>query len=194
MKLYPKFIAWWLAKHSVIAGALLVFYLIIGALTEYRVFDLGFIAMIFNLIMVLLPSTWAMTGRVFPLSMGVTRKQFFLMGQLLKLFCLIIVTVVLLQFAPYPPIATICSMFAATCSGELLGALSTRFGKKGMIIFTILCGCAGGVGGFMFSQGVEMTVTLMSLMTLPALPVISVLVGCCETAASWLIYRKMEVQ
>ena len=194
MKLYPKFVLWWLGRHFVFSGALLVLYFITGALTDFKTFDMGFIAMIFNFVVALIPSMWAMTGRIFPLSMGVTRKQFFLMGQLLKLICLAIEILYMWQFTSYPLAAGIGLVFAAECSGELFGALSTRLGKKGIWIFCILCACAGGVAGATYSVGESLTILVMPLLTMPAMAVVGVLVGCCETAVSWLLCRKMEVR
>lgn len=217
-----KYMAWLVAQNLgvmvLLAALLCAFYAATTPAADFfaaggRVTSIAFaFGPIFAL---LIQASLVQTYLRLPLSMGATRRGFFAGLQAAKILMTagICAGLALLQAAVgalfgTPPlfdgvaIAYICALLlVSACLGEVFGFLSQRFGRAGMILFTIFVALAAGVGGGIigYSGASGSTDFLLAALTfvlahawLPGILALGVSV--LLTGASWLMCRRITIR
>lgn len=202
MKGTVRFAIWWLKRQLLVSlGILLAYFVITKVLfsanvSTSNVFLNNFGNMIAGIVAFLLPWTWFLEGKHLAFSMGATRKEFFLAGQMHKLPAVLISLMFLLLAGQrgLPVVSGAVSAFAAACMSECMGIWSCRMGRKGLILFTIMAGLFGGLGGALGSIGVFQDIGfVLQWIQNPLLPWGSLLLSAVLLAVSWQMFRKMDV-
>ena len=208
-------------------GKMLLSFLILGAVGIVFVFlgvpqaEMHSAAKLFcEFCMLLVPffSTAYFTGfyssyGLLALGMGSTRKEYFGGLQLVKLAMGILNSVIaavlavaaafvfnggaaLTDMSVY--VTLLCVALAGSTLGEAIGISCLRFGKVGMILYVLLCGCFGGVIGLLMSAS-EDALNLAGIVSSALVPsAVSVLpsIGGAGiiTVMNWLLFRKVAVK
>ncbi len=199
MKANMRFGIWWFVRNMKILVPLFLVGLVVMLLnnSEHRIqISLDFLVTMCSVIGYLFPASWFLEGKHLTFSMGNTRKNFFLQSQIHKL--IVILVVVFFNFIANSNLSlfsTVSSVLFLTCSSETIGVLCLRFGKYGLIIFTIIAGIVGGVCGFlMVGEGLlDITVSLVNIFQGSIQVIFGIAAGLVLTAINWLLFRKIDV-
>ena len=199
MKANMRFGSWWFVRNTKILGpvSLLGLAMILFSNSESTIqTSIDFLIMICGIIACLFPASWFLEGKHLTFSMGNTRKNFFLQSQIHKLVLILIVAVLnLIIDDKFSLFATIGSTFFLTCISEMIGILCLRFGKYGLIIFTIIAGIVGGICGFfMVSHSLsDASVSLVNIFQGSIQIILGIGAGLILTVINWLLFCKVDV-
>ncbi len=156
---------------------------------------LKFLSLMSILFMWVLPSVWFLEGKQLMVSVGTTRKEFFLQAQLQKAFGLLIVLVCSLFGKDWAAVLSMVAVGGCLASvSETLSLMSIFFGKKGVTILTIVSAIVGAIAGIaIVSYGVSDLMMKLELFQTSLHIMLGLVAGVGLTAVNWLMFRRIDI-